>query len=307
MHRGLLLICFLFYAIATPAATPRSIILLIADGAGVAAFTTARIIRGSQFQTGQLPITGLVATSPLVDSIVTDSAAAATAYATGVSTKYRAVSVDRHGKRLRTVLEVAEGKGKSTGLVTTANFWDATVAAFAAHNASRYETTDIVAQMLSSGAEVIAGGGLQYFGTKERPRIEEVAGDSGYTLIRTGEELGEVDGTRLLAVFETKRHEEDFSEVRLPVLARWALDRVSGDPDGFFLLIEHEGPDGAAHGNVSDKFLASLISFDEAVGVALDYARSRDDVLVLVTGDHPATAGRPPWTGRSPRTHPTGE
>ncbi|HEU4521750.1 MAG TPA: alkaline phosphatase, partial [Thermoanaerobaculia bacterium] len=253
---------------------------------GAAHFTVGSMVRGDQFQTGRLPHTGLVMTSPLEDSVVTDSAAAATAYATGVATKYTRVGVDGAGEARTTVLEVAEQLGKSTGLVTTANFWDATPAAFAAHNKSRYESEDLIRQMLTSGAEIIAGGGAQHFGSEGRPTLAELAESTGYQLIDSRAKLDSVKGEKLFAVYPRADREVDFDEVRLPVLARWAIDHLSKDPDGFFLLIEHEGTDGAAHANLTDKFIASMVSFDEAVGVALDYATARKDVLIVVTGDH---------------------
>lgn len=265
---------------------PKSIILMIADGAGSSQFTAARMLRGAEFQTGRLPFTGLVATSPVADSIVADSAASATAYATGVTTNYRAVGVDAAGNPRLTLLQLAEQIGKSTGLVTTTNFWDATPASFAAHTPSRYQTDVIIRQMLSSGAEIIIGGGAAYFGVEGRPELEDVAATTGYALARTAAELESMEGERVLAVFPTEKLEVDFAEVRLPVLARWAIDRLDRDPNGFFLMIEHEGPDGAAHANDTAGFVASLLSFDEAVGVALRYAATRDDVLLVVTGDH---------------------
>lgn len=273
-------------AATEPPARPKSIIFLIADGAGAAHFTVAQMIRGDSFQVGRMPTTGLVATSPVGGSRVTDSAAAATAYATGYPTKYAAVGVDADGRPRETLLEIGEKLGKSTGLVTTTNFFDATPAAFAAHTASRYEAELIVRQMLTSGAEVIIGGGLTRFGVEGRPTIEEVASSAGYTLARTAAELRAAPGERLLGVFTTQKLEVDFPEARLAELTRIALDRVSRDDDGFFLMIEHEGTDGASHGKDSDAFIKSMLAFDEAVGVALDYATSRRDVLVVVTGDH---------------------
>jgi alkaline phosphatase len=292
---GAILSSFLFLSCATtppaPVAVhdpskPKSIILLIADGAGAAHFTVGRIKRGADFQIGRLATTGLVSTSPLVDSIVTDSAAAATAYASGVRTRYTALGVDEAGKRQTTALELAEEKGKSTGLVTTANFWDATVAAFAAHTATRYETDEIIRQMLASGAEIVAGGGVARFGVEGRATLEEVSEAAGYSLARSAAELSTVTGERILAVFPTQPQEVDFNEVRLPALTRWAIDRLSPDPEGFFLVIEHEGTDGASHANMTDKFVTSMLAFDEAVGVALELAAARNDTLIIVTGDH---------------------
>lgn len=266
--------------------SPRSIIFLIADGAGTAHFTVARMLRGADFQTGRLPYTGLVVTSPLDDSIVTDSASAATAFATGVRVRYTALSMDASGTPLPTALQAAEKLSKSTGLITTANFWDATAAAFTAHAPTRYETDSIVGQMLKSGTEIIAGGGLARFGKEGRPTIDDLAGAAGYALVRTAAELKSVTADRVLAVFDTQPQEIDFPEVRLPVLTQWALDRLSTDPEGFFLMVEQEGTDGASHANHTQKFIDSMISFDEAVGIALDFAAARNDVLVLVASDH---------------------
>lgn len=298
MHRRFLLfVLFLLCAAAlscssataappSPPARPRSIILLIADGAGPAHFTVARQLRGPSFQTGRLPVTGMVSTSPLPDSQVTDSAAAATAFATGYRTKYRMVGVDPSGQPRETILELAEKRRKSTGLVTTANFFDATPAAFAAHHPSRYDAEIIVRQMLSSGADLIIGGGLAHFGAAGRPTIEEVANASGYTLARSIGELRAAGENRLLGVFPTQKQELDFPDTRLADFARIAIDRLSKDTDGFFLLIEHEGVDGSSHQKATQPFIDSILSFDEAVGVAVDFAAARNDVLVIVTSDH---------------------
>lgn len=267
-------------------AIPRSVILMIADGAGAAHFTAGRMVRGAAFQTGRLPYSGLVSTSPLEDSTVTDSAASATAFATGVRVSYTALSMDRAGKKLPTALEAAEALDKSTGLVTTTNFWDATPAAFAAHAATRYETDTIIEQMLKSGAEVIAGGGAARFGREGRGTLDDLGAAAGYAIVKSAAELQTVGAGRVLAVFATQPQEVDFPEVRLPILTRFALDRLSPDPEGFFLVVEHEGTDGASHANQSDKFISSMVSFDEAVGVALEFAAARNDVLLIVASDH---------------------
>lgn len=268
-----------------PARAPKGIILIIGDGMGAAHFTAARILRGSEFQSGRLPVVGLVATRS-ANSIVTDSAAAATAYSTGFKTNDRMIAVDPSGNPLRTVLEIAEAHGMATGLVTTTGFWDATPAAFAAHASDRRETLSIIGQMLRSGADVVASSGLELFGVEGIPPIESLARDSGYALVTNAAELKTVKGSQVLAVFRSSPQDVDSPDVKLPVLAAWAMERLSKDPDGFFLLLEHEGTDSTSHNAASELFETSVRSFDETVGVALDFAGSRNDVLVIVTGDH---------------------
>ncbi|HYC88042.1 MAG TPA: alkaline phosphatase [Thermoanaerobaculia bacterium] len=270
---------------AAAAQPPKNVILLIADGAGTGHFTVARNLRGENFRIGTMPVTGLH-TTQCADRAVTDSAAAATALATGFKTNYEMVSVDP--KTLApypTVLEQAEKRGKATGLVTTANFWDATPAAFAAHAKHRRDK-GVDLQMLRSGAEVLAGTGEEDFSRELSPEAAQVAKENGYTVVNTRAQLDTAKGAKLLAYFPYQERNLDVPEAPLPVLAKWALDRLDDDPDGFFLMIEHEGTDSSSHQNHHVDLRKALTSFDEAVGVALDFAMKRGDTLVLVTSDH---------------------
>ena len=264
---------------APPPARPKNVILVIGDGMGVAHFTAARILRGADYRIGKMPVAGLVYTQVL-NSIGPDSASTASAYATGSKVNYRAVSVDPDGKPLETVLEIAEKTGRSTGLVTTANFFDATPAAFAAHNPSRYETKAITSQMLASGAEIIVGGGAAKFDQESEAAAE------GYAVIRSAETLLASGAKKILGVFPTQEREAAIPGLDPAVVAKWAIDRLAADPDGFFLLLEHEGTDGASHANHTEDFIVAVKQFDVMAGVALDFAASHPDTLVLVTGDH---------------------
>ncbi|HEV7243272.1 MAG TPA: alkaline phosphatase [Thermoanaerobaculia bacterium] len=269
---------------ATTQPAPKNVILLIADGTGPAHMTVAKQARGPEFRIGTMPVIGLV-TTPCADRNVTDSAAAATALASGVKTNYETVGQDPAGNPLTTVLDAAEKNGKATGLVTTGYFWDATPAAFAAHAKHRDDPT-IPAQMLGKQIEVIAGSGMQRLGKDPLPSFDTLVKGSGYTIITAPEQLAAASGPRLLAVFQGQDRDMDVPDAPLPLLARWAIDRLDDDPDGFFLMIEHEGTDSSSHQNHVPDLRRALISFDEAVGVALDFAKQHGDTLVVVTGDH---------------------
>jgi len=271
-------------SVGAASSKPKSVIFIIGDGMGSAHFTAARHLRGNDFQVARMTISGWVTTH--ANFVVPDSAAAASAYATGQKTNHRVISVDPSGRKLTTALELAEKTGRSTGTVTTADFFDATPAAFAAHSTSRYESESIARQMLQSGAEIVAGGGAQKFGNKIKVTPEELAREYGFTLVRSGSALASARGDRVLVLFKTERNEVDSPEASLPVLARWAIGRLASNRKGFFLLLENEGTDGSSHRNATDDFIKSLRSLDETVGVALDYAAKNPDVLVLVTGDH---------------------
>ena len=271
---------------ATATAQPKNIILLIADGTGPAHMTIAASVRGEQFRIGTMPVMGL-ATTHCADRAVTDSAAGATALATGAKANYEAVSIDaKTGAPLTTVLEKAEQLGKATGLVTTTGFWDATPAAFAAHVTHRDQALEIAKQMMASGVDVVASSGMQKFGVNTIPTFADFVAGVKYTGITTRAELDAATGSKLLAVFPSQERDLDVPEAPLPVLAAWAIDRLDDDPEGFFLMIEHEGTDSASHQNVTPDVRKALASFDEAVGVALDFAKKRGDTLVVVTADH---------------------
>ena len=264
---------------------PKNVILFVGDGCGPAHFTAVRAQRAAEARIATMPVIGLSATS-CSDRAVTDSAAAATALATGHKTIYERVSMDAEGKPLRTVLEVAEKAGKVTGVVTTADFWDATPAAFTAHAPHRREGASIIKQMLASGAELIIGTGLQAFGTNEIPTLADALAGTGFKAATTRAELDAITGNHILGVFPSQPRNLDVPDAPLPMLTQYALDKLRGHAAGFFLVIEHEGTDSSSHQNNSADTTKSLASLDTAVGVALDFAAKSGDTLVLVTGDH---------------------
>ena len=280
------LLAAMSFAVSLAAAPkPKNVILFIGDGMGAAHFTAARFIRGENFKIGTMPVIGLSATSS-ADRAVTDSAAAATALATGVKTNYTMVGVAPDGTPRRTVLEAAEANSRATGLVTTSQLYDASPAAFAAHSTSRYRHPEIIRQMLASGAELIAGGGAERFGRDDVPPLAESAATNGYDLETTLEGMRTSAAAKVLAVFPDEPRERDFRDARLPDLTRVAIERLSSDADGFFLMVEHEGTDTGSHTNDGAVVRDSLTSLDEAVGAALDFAARDGNTLVVVTGDH---------------------
>ncbi len=130
-------------------AVARNVIVLQGDGMGTAQRDLIRLVTkgnraGRDLVMDKLDHTGLVHTDPKdPNAAVTDSAAAATAFATGVKTYNGAIGVDANGRAVRTLLEDARRAGKATGLVTTAQVTDATPAAYAAHVKDRGEQSEI--------------------------------------------------------------------------------------------------------------------------------------------------------------------
>ena len=291
------LIVLIFAATSLFAAPrPKNVILVIGDGMGPGQVTAMHWLRGDKMQFLRMPHSALVATH-CADEAVTDSAAAASALATGEKTNYHGVSVDATGNARRTVLEAAHAAGKATGLVTTTDFWDATPAAFAAHAKERYDDAPaILRQMVDSGADIIIGGGIDSLGKNNLPPLDDLKKSNRAVAVSLAE-LQAATGPRVLGVM--KRQDDDLEDPNAPLaaLAKWAIDRLSKDADGFFLMIENEGIDSSSHSNYNPNVRKALEQYDAALAVALDFAAARNDTLVIATGDH-ETGGMRIFQGR---------
>ena len=156
------LVCaLLFLGCAAGNDYPENIILFIGDGMGVAHITAGKIARGN-INLERFSVVGLVTTHS-ANQLITESAAAATALATGYKTNNRAISVSVNREPLKTLFEYAKEQGKSVGVVVTSSVTHATPAAFMAHADDRSQQADIAEQIAYSTMDVLIGGGWSYF------------------------------------------------------------------------------------------------------------------------------------------------
>jgi alkaline phosphatase len=272
---------------------PKNIIFLIGDGMGIAHVTAAQIEAGN-LNLERLPVGGFVTTYP-ENALVTDSAAAGTALATGHKTYNGAISVSGSGETFKTVAEHAEERGMATGLVVTCSITHATPAAFAAHIDHRDREREIARQLAESGTDVLFGGGRSYFLPTGQPGGTRTDGLNLVELMRermpvvtTPEafrELGDVDAAAALFYPAHPPRVRD-REPDLAELTRKALEILARDEDGFFLMVEGSQIDWAGHENKHDWLIAEMLDFDAAVGVALDFAEKDGTTLVVVSSDH---------------------
>lgn len=309
----LALVVFVSVALAVPAVlivltlqddpvkgTP-SVILMIGDGMGTGQLAAARYsnVPHLVLAMDHLRWEGLVSTHS-ADDLVTDSAAAATALATGYKTNNGVVGVDPNGIVLETVLERAESLGLSTGLVTTTRITHATPAALAAHVSSRGLEDEIANQVLQADIEILMGGGRRHFlptldpqGARQDDRnLIEDARQQGYTVVSSASNLLSWDAASpLLALFHEGHMSYDESrngslEPSLVSMTKAALGALKKDPGGFFIMIEGGRIDHASHANDLDTTISEVLAFDAAVQVALDFTRMNENVLLVVTADH---------------------
>ncbi len=200
MNRFVRLIFYLLFLssliFAQETERPKNIILLIGDGMGLN-YVSADVLKNNNSSFKRFSTVGLAITKS-IDDLITDSAAAATAIATGYSTKNRYIAMDTSYNKLYTIFEHAEKLGLSTGVVVTDEVVGATPAAFLTHHYSRSEKKEIAKQFLDIDIDVVIGGGAKYFllpdsrhsAEAEINLVDELK-SNGYNLYYDFEELSE--------------------------------------------------------------------------------------------------------------------
>lgn len=258
-------------------------------------------------------------------SLVVDSACSATQLATGMGSISEAVGLDDNGNKVETILEKAKKMGKATGLISDTRLTHATPAGFASHQPHRSRENEIAAEYIDSAVvDVMLGGGSRHWipetdftvlaeqlnapshVIKKSKREDDrnlilEAKEKGYGLAFTKAQLSEVSGTRLLGLFDDSAMNDGIlhtacknghtnskctDEPSLKDMTVKALDILSKDEDGFFLMIEGGQIDWAGHVNDAGWMLHELLKFDEAVQAVYKWVKDRNDTLVVVTADH---------------------
>lgn len=292
---------------ATPAhadTPPHSVILFIGDGMGANQRLAAQWVsvgQGGQLVMDSLPFAGWSQTANRTGDI-TDSAAGGTAIATGTRTDNGIISQTFDGQNLTTILEIAQSRGMSVGLVTTTQLAHATPAVFAAHVSSRSMMTEIARQEIAAGVDVLLGGGEDdflpvtemgcYGGLGNRfdgRNLISEAQSAGYATVCTAADLSALDTAHTAKLFGAFA---DGGMVRplSPTLAEMtaaALDVLGQNPNGYFLMVEGGQIDWAGHANDAANVIGDTLGLDEAIATALAHpAVDAGRTLVIVTADH---------------------
>lgn len=285
-------------------ARPRSVIFIMCDGMGPGMFSTAsELTRDSRGMLAMetMPVTGFVRTASLTGPI-TDSAAAASAFATGWRVKNSALNWLDDGSSVPSLVDMCEARGMATGLLTTTDFTDASPAAFVARVPTRHNHPEIYAQMVRSSVDLIVGG-ARTATLQNAPKgdidpktpvvplsdaLRQRANQAGRVVLVDPLTLpAQTDGsTRVLVAPPERTPYDDAFGPKMDRTLRAALGMLSSDPDGFFVFAEVEETDNAGHANDADRAVAGVLEGDEALKVALEYQRSHPDTLIVLTADH---------------------
>ena len=293
----------------------KNIIFMVPDGQGLSNVTAARIFKngpnGDPLYQETLEHIGYQRTHS-ANSTVTDSAAAASAWAVGE--KFVNGEISCHSDEMGgcsglkpTILELAAGMGKATGLVASSQISHATPAAFGAHDPDRNNGYEIARQYIEvTGVDVVLGGGVYHANVAERGYIINSAIANGYTYAQNETEMNDaaVAGNKLLGMFEQDgigegKTPEMFwvdgsaypkGEPTLAEMTSAALDILEEDKDGLFLMVEGSQIDWANHAQDVEYQIAESLAFDAAVKVVLDWVNADADrknhTLIIIVADH---------------------
>ncbi len=266
---------------------PKNIILMIGDGMGLSQVSTAIYYKNGQPNFERFHTIGLSKTSSASD-LVTDSAAGATVFSTGEKTYNGAIAVDMDTIPLPTIVEQLSKRGLATGIVATSSIQHATPASFYAHVKSRRLYEEIAIFAPNSGVDFFAGGGLQFFNKrKDGKNLLAEMENKGYVVITDALPQTPSDKKELILLAEEGMPK--MSEGRgdfLPNATKLALEKLSKNEKGFFLMVEGSQIDWGGHDNDADYLIQELLDFDKTLGVALDFAKQNGETLIIVTADH---------------------
>ena len=261
----------------------KNIILAVGDGAGLNQVMLSRLAIGGmdhKLSIDQLPYHGISLTHSY-NNIYTDSAAAATSWATGHKTKNRYLSIDVNKEKLQTITEMLSKKSYISGLVATSSITHATPAAFYAHIDSRYKYSEIAEQLIDSPINIAMGGGLEFFD------IEKIEDSHHILTNKKSFNLNFNDSKKVIGLFDNDGIYRDTDKPTQREMTDFTLKYLNKNQcNGFFLMTEGSQIDWAAHDNNANEMIAEFRDFDLTIKDLINFVTQNKETLLIITADH---------------------
>ena len=294
MKKMLLLLIILFISIITTSCVAyepeiKNLIIMIGDGMSDDMSSYARYYLNDTLAWDDFSVQGQISTNSLSYPSPTDSAAAATAYATGIKTENYVVGMDANLNPHQNIMELAYEHGLSTGILTSDVLSDATPAAYSAHVANRRFYQEIIMAQATSNIDLLIGVESSsdtlentFFGNAN------LFIENGYDYIHDDITSLSLDSEKILATFSRmySNYRPNIKDPTLSELTSFALSYLSLDDDGFILMVENGQIDKSAHKNDSQAVLYEMLAFNDAVKTAKTFAKNRSDTAIIVCADH---------------------
>lgn len=290
------------------AGSVKNIIFMVSDGMSIGTLTMADLLlqrkegRRSKWLSlyDEGKVTRALMDTASANALVTDSAAASSAWGGGKRVNNGSLNVNPDGSFNKPILQKFKSAGKSVGCVTSVPVTHATPAGFCVNIASRDNQPDIAVQYLKLEFDVLLGGGTEFFSADKRTDKANLFGQfsqKGYQVVQNRNDLLQTSTTEpLLGVF----HEDGLPytldvqynnhlKAVIPTLSemtKQAINRLKQNKNGFVLQVEGGSVDWAAHANDASALLYEQIAFDEALAEAISFAEQDGETLVIITTDH---------------------
>jgi alkaline phosphatase len=265
----------------------KNVILLIGDGMGLAQIHAGLMANHGQLNLSQVKNMGLAQTSA-ADAGNTDSAAGATALATGSKTNNRYIGVGPKGERKTNLVDTLAGLKIKSAVISVGDITDATPAAFYAHQPDRSMNTAIAADLLSSKVEILVGSNLRSFLQNPDRDLLKKLGIEGFQVHTSFKDFKQQKSGKQLVLLPDSATRPVYKG-RGDVLAQSLLksiDLLKNDKAGFFIMAEGAQIDYGGHANNLPYVVTEMHDFDKTIGAALKFADLDGETLVIVTADH---------------------
>ncbi|AEE14878.1 Alkaline phosphatase [Thermodesulfobium narugense DSM 14796] len=283
------------------------IVFIVGDGMPISTLTALNSLRSNVGKTttfykkfGDPDNTITYMGTESLTSVVTDSAPASAAWATGSKGANHFLSVLPNGQVLRTIGELAKENGYEVGFVTTTRVTHATPAAWYSHNKDRDDEANIALDALVLKPDVLMGGGLKYFSKEVNPKLKsDTLSDfkkEGYQIFTTKDQLKNIDYSKTILGLFNKSHIDYYldrlndknldSQPSLALMSAVALKKLQQSKKGFVLQIEAGRIDHANHANDAYGAMMDTAELDQVLDVVDQYIKNNPKTLVIVTSDH---------------------
>lgn len=285
----------------------KNIIFMVSDGMSLGTLSMADLYSRNILGKGsnwlnlyhEKKVTRALMDTASASSIVTDSAAASSAFGGGIRVKNGVLNMGANGEKHLPIWQQYKKAGKKAGCVTTVTITHATPAGFCVNSSKRNAEPQIAEMYADLELDVLLGGGDEFFNPAKREDKKDlysVYSKKGYRILKTQNDLKEIKkGEKLLGIFNSGALPYSIDRVHVPEfkntptlaeMSKTAIDQLKDHTTGFVLQIEAGKVDWSAHANDVAALIHDQLAFDEAVKTVMDFAEKDGNTLVIITTDH---------------------
>jgi len=280
-------IIFLSFQSVSAQKTPKNVVFMIGDGMGIAQVYAAMVANGNSLNLERCTYSGFSKTYSS-NKFTTDSGAGGTALACGVKTKNGMIGMSPDSLSVQSILELSSKNRLATGIVVACAVTHATPASFIAHQINRDMYDDIATDYLKTDIDVFIGGGRKYFEMRNDGRnLTNELKEKNYQIAYKLDDVKAIKNGKLAGLlYDDQNPNMPERGKMLPDATMAAIDILSTNKKGFFLMVEGSQIDWAGHDNNASQVVKEMLDFDQTIGHVLDFAKKDGNTLVIITADH---------------------